>query len=984
MCGRVRLHGFSGLDAFAVLRYAGGVSAHVSIVSISERGMMPETGGSNQKGQTVTKDSSPDAKIELFRSLFRGRADVYPRRFESRKTGKAGYQPACANEWVRGVCEKPKIKCADCPNRRLLPVTDEVIRWHLSGRNDQGRDFVMGVYPMLQDETCHFLAVDFDRENWQEDAGAFLETCRQLDLPVALERSRSGNGGHVWFFFEEAISAGLARKLGSHVLTETMESRPEIGLGSYDRLFPNQDTLPKGGFGNLIALPLQKQARQRGNTVFLDGQFKPHPDQWSFLASVRGISRARTEALVREAESKGRIIGVRMAVIDEDDDAPWMAPPSRRRKEPPIIGPLPESLDLVLADEIYIAKENLPPGLRNRLLRLAAFQNPEFYRAQAMRLPTYDKPRIISCAEDHPKHFALPRGCLDEVQQALQALKIKPVVRDERCGGTPLNVSFCGTLRPEQQAAAKAMLGHDTGVLAATTAFGKTVIAAWLVAQRGVNTLVLVHRQQLQEQWIERLSTFLGMSSKMIGRLGGGRKKLTGTLDVALIQSLVRKGTVDDRVAAYGHLVVDECHHLSARSFELVARRAKAKFVTGLSATVTRKDGHHPIIFMQCGPVRYRVDAKKQAAARPFTHQVFVRPTGFRSLELPESDQRLEFHRLYEALRSDERRNTLICADVLSAVREGRSPLLLTERTEHLQLLAERLSPEIPHMIILQGGMGRKELRGALDHLAQLSNTTGRVILATGRYIGEGFDDPRLDTLFLALPVSWRGTIAQYAGRLHRLHEGKRAVRVYDYADLDVPMLARMFDKRCRGYEALGYTILLPASAVPGWPIEAPLPIDPEWKKDYAASVRRLIRDGVDTPLTNLFVHAARSPSPDAEGAGRARSASEAFLYRRLETLPETTGRFRLNVELPIPFDGWGRMEVDLFCMEAGVVIELDGAQHLADAEAYRRDRRKDALLQQNGYFVLRFLAEDAGKRLDHVLDTIMATLVHRRKNRRC
>lgn len=981
MCGRVRLHGFSGLDAFAVLRYAGGVSTHVSI---SECGTMPETGGSNQKSQTVTKDSSPDAKIELFRSLFRGRADVYPRRFESRKTGKAGYQPACANEWIRGVCEKPKIKCADCPNRRLLPVTDEVIRWHLSGRNDQGRDFVMGVYPMLQDETCHFLAVDFDRENWQEDAGAFLETCQQLDLPVALERSRSGNGGHVWFFFEEAISAGLARELGSHVLTETMESRPEIGLGSYDRLFPNQDTLPKGGFGNLIALPLQKQARQRGNTVFLDGQFKPHPDQWSFLASVRGISRARTEALVREAESKGRIIGVRMAVIDEDDDAPWTSPPSRRRKELPIIGPLPESLDLVLADQIYVAKENLPPGLRNRLLRLAAFQNPEFYRAQAMRLPTYDKPRIINCAEDHPKHFALPRGCLDEVQQTLQALKIKPVVRDERCGGTPLNVSFCGTLRPEQQAAAKAMLGHDTGVLAATTAFGKTVIAAWLVAQRGVNTLVLVHRQQLQEQWIDRLSAFLGMSSKMIGRLGGGRKKLTGTLDVALIQSLVRKGTVDDRVAAYGHLVVDECHHLSARSFELVARRAKAKFVTGLSATVTRKDGHHPIIFMQCGPVRYRVDAKKQATARPFTHQVFVRPTGFRSSELPESDQRVGFHRLYEVLRSDERRNALICADVLSAVREGRSPLLLTERTEHLQLLAERLSPKIPHVIVLQGGMGRKELRGALDHLAQLSNTTGRVILATGRYIGEGFDDPRLDTLFLALPVSWRGTIAQYAGRLHRLHEGKRAVRVYDYADLDVPMLARMFDKRCRGYEALGYTILLPASAVPGWPIEAPLPIDPEWKKDYAASVRRLIRDGVDTPLTNLFVHAARSPSPDAEGAGRARSASEAFLYRRLETLPETTGRFRLNVELPIPFDGWGRMEVDLFCMEAGVVIELDGAQHLADAEAYRRDRRKDALLQQNGYFVLRFLAEDAGKRLDHVLDTIMATLVHRRKNRRC
>ena len=978
MCNDWR--GFSGLDGFAVVRYTPSVSNHVSI---SERGMMSDTGGSDHQGQTVTKDSSPDAKIELFRSLFRGREDVYPRRFESRKTGKAGYQPACANEWIRGVCEKPKIKCADCTNRRLLPVTDEVIRWHLSGRNDQGRDFVMGVYPMLQDETCHLLAVDFDRENWQEDASAFIGTCRRFDLPATLERSRSGNGGHVWFFFEEAISAGLARKLGSHILTETMENRPEIGLGSYDRLFPNQDTLPKGGFGNLIALPLQRQARQRENTVFLDGQFKPHPDQWSFLASVRRISRVQVEMLVRDAESKGRIIGVRLAVMDEDDDSPWTAQPSRRRKEPPIVGRLPESLDLVLADEIYIAKENLPPGLRNRLLRLAAFQNPEFYRAQAMRLPTYDKPRIICCAEDHPKHFALPRGCLDEVQQVLQAMKIKPVVRDERCGGTALNVSFSGTLRPEQQAAAKAMLGHDIGVLAATTAFGKTVIAAWLIAQRGVNTLVLVHRQQLQEQWVERLSAYLGLSPKMIGRLGGGRKKLNGILDVALIQSLVRKGAVDDQIAAYGHLVVDECHHLSAHSFELVTRRAKAKYVTGLSATVTRKDGHHPIIFMQCGPVRYRVDAKKQAAARPFTHQVFVRPTGFRSLEPPESDQRVEFHRLYEALRSDERRNALICADVVSAVREGRSPLLLTERTEHLQLLAERLSSEIPHLIVLQGGMGRKELQSALDRLAQIPNAASRVILATGGYIGEGFDDPRLDTLFLALPVSWRGTIAQYVGRLHRLHEGKREVRVYDYADLDIPMLARMFDRRCRGYEALGYTILLPASAVPGWPVEAPLPIDPEWKKDYAASVRRLICDGVDTPLANLFVHAARSPSSDAVGTGRARSASEAFLYRRLETLPETAGRFRLNVELPISFDGRGRMEVDFFCAEAGVVIELDGAQHLADAEAYRRDRRKDALLQQNGYFALRFLAEDAGKHLDQVLDTILATLVHRRKNRR-
>jgi len=929
----------------------------------------------------VTQDSPPIAKIELFRSLFHGRTDIYPVRFESRKTGRTGYAPACANEWVRGVCEKPRIKCADCPNRRLLPVTDEMIRWHLSGQTDQGQNFVAGVYPMLLDESCCFLAADFDREAWKEDAGAFMETCSRLSLPAALERSRSGNGGHVWLFFEGAISANLARKLGSHILTETMESRPELGLGSYDRLFPNQDTLPKGGFGNLIALPLQKQARQQGNTVFLDDQFSPYPDQWSFLASLQKISRSRVETLVREAETKSRIVGVRMAITDEEDDVPWTAPPSRRH-EPPIPGLLPEKMELVLADQIYIAKENLPPALRNRLLRLAAFQNPEFYRAQAMRLPTYDKPRIICCVEDHPQHYALPRGCLEEVQENLRALKIKLAVRDERCFGKPLDVSFCGSLRPEQQLAAEAMLKHDTGVLAATTAFGKTVLAAWLIARRRVNTLVLVHRQQLLEQWIERLSVFLGLPAKSIGRIGGGRKKLNGEIDVALMQSLVRKGTVNDRVGDYGHLIVDECHHLSAVSFELLARRAKAKFVTGLSATVTRKDGHHPIIFMQCGPVRHRVDARKQAANRPFTHRVFVRPTGIRASNEPESDPRAEFQRLYEALRNDDARNKMICDDVLSAVREGRSPLLLTERTEHLQHLAQQLSSEIPEVVTLKGGMGRKDLKGTLDRLADIPDAVGRVILATGRFIGEGFDDPRLDTLFLTLPVSWRGTIAQYAGRLHRLHEGKREVRTYDYADLDIAMLARMFDKRCRGYEALGYSIMLPASAVPGWPVEVPLPIDPQWKQDYAASVRRLIRDGVDAPLANLFVHAAHSPSPDAEGVARARSASEAFLYRRLQTLPETNGRFRLNAELPIPFDGRGRMEADLLCAEARIVIELDGAQHLADAEAYRCDRRKDALLQQHGYFVLRFLAEDAGKRLDHILDTILATLAHRQRGR--
>ncbi len=879
---------------------------------------------------------------------------------------------------MSGICEKPRVKCADCQHRQFLPVADEVIRWHLSGRDDRGGDFVVGVYPMLLDETCFFLAIDFDKTSWRDDVRAVLETCRRINVPVALERSRSGNGGHVWMFFEDAVPAAMARRLGCHILTETMEHRPDIGLDSYDRFFPNQDTLPRGGFGNLIALPLQKRPREAGNSVFVDEQFVPHVDQWAFLSSIKRIARTTVEELVRDASGRGRIVGIRIAQAEEDDAKPWTALPSRRPVEPTLAGFLPERLELTLGDQIYIAKDQLSPAFRNRLLRIAAFQNPEFYKAQSMRLPVYGKPRIIDCAEDHPHHITLPRGCFDEVQALLSDLRVEVDIRDERFTGEPLDVNFEGELRSGQKTAAREILAHDIGVLSATTAFGKTVVAAWLIAERGVNTLILVHRRQLQDQWVERLSTFLGLPKKEIGRIGGGRKKLTGKLDVAIIQSLVRKGVVKDCVGDYGHLIVDECHHLSSRSFELVARRAKAKFVTGLSATVTRKDGHHPIIFMQCGPVRHRVDAKSEAVARPFGHTVLVRPTAFRPVTEANPDMRIQFQDLYRELIADVERNRIICDEVVQSVREGRSPLVLTERKEHLRLLETGLKSQIRHVVVLHGGTRPKESRAVAERLAGIPEDEDRVLLATGRYIGEGFDDSRLDTLFLTLPVSWQGTIAQYVGRLHRLHDGKAEVRVHDYADLNVPMLARMFDRRCKGYESVGYTVLLPGSAVPGWPVEIPLPVDPVWKNEYAASVRRLVRDGVDAPLANLFVHAARKMDPNAEGANRARSASEAFLYRRLETLPETSGRFRLNAELPIPFDGWGKMEVDLLCSPARLAIELDGAQHLAGADAYRRDRRKDALMQEHGYFVLRFLTEDVGKRLDAVLDAILRALSHR------
>ena len=484
-----------------------------------------------RRDRAVDNRSSPAMKVALFRSLFRGREDVYARRFESRKSGRSGYQPDCANEWERGVCEKPKIRCTECPHQRFRPVTDAVVTWHLQGHDDVGAPFVMGVYPMLPDETSYFLAVDFDKNSWRADASAVLETCHLLSIPAALERSRSGNGAHIWIFFDRAIAASLARRLGAHIITETMERRPELGLKSYDRFFPNQDTLPKGGFGNLIALPLQKHRRDRDNSVFLDPNFAPYADQWAFLSTIQRMDRPTVEHVLEQAEATGRIVGVLLPATEEETHVPWQTPPSRRRKDPPIAGPLPEMLELVLANEIYVAKEALPPALRNRLLRLASFQNPEFYRAQAMRLPVYDKPRIISCAEDHPSHISLPRGCLEHVQRLCADLKISVTVRDERYAGLPLAAEFRGELRPEQLVAAQAMLASDTGILAATTAFGKTVVAAWLIAQRRTNTLVLVHRAQLLEQWVERLRSFLYVPEQSIGRIGGGRRLGIGWRD---------------------------------------------------------------------------------------------------------------------------------------------------------------------------------------------------------------------------------------------------------------------------------------------------------------------------------------------------------------------------------------------------------------------------------------------------------------------
>ena len=757
-----------------------------------------EQKGSQPPGPVTNRSAACD-KIALFRSLFRGREDVFPQRWENTRRGKAGYAPACGNEWVPGLCDKPRIKCGACLNQAFLAVTDKVIDGHLRGRH------TVGVYPILPDETCWFVAADFDKRTWRQDAEAFLAACRAKRVPAALERSRSGNGGHVWVFFAEPVPAILARRLGAHLLTETMERNPDIGFVSYDRFFPSQDTLPAGGFGNLIALPLAAGPRENGNSLFLDDGFEPWPDQWAFLSSLRRLSLAETSEIVDEANRQGRIVGLRLPIDDEDQE-PWAAPPSRRLLVPRISAPLPEHVDAVLGDRIYIPRTGLPPALVNRLIRLAAFQNPAFYSAQAMRRSTFGIPRIVACAELLSHHIALPRGCREALEGLLEDLGIAVHLRDERNAGRRVETAFLGDLTPEQNAAAAAVMAHETGVLAATTAFGKTVVAASVIAARGTNTLVLVHRRQLMEQWIAQLRTFLDLPASAIGQMGGGKRNPTGIVDVAVIQSLVRKGEVDDIVADYGHLVVDECHHLSAVSFEAVACRAKARFVLGLSATVTRKDGHHPIVFMQCGPVRFRASAKAQARQRPFEHRAILRPTAFRMPEGADGE-RPPIQHVYAALAADEDRNDLIFNDVLQALEMGRSPILLTERKDHARYLADRLDGFARNVLLLRGGLGTKQRRKVMQRLKDVSETEERILIATGRYIGEGFDDARLDTLFLVMPVSWKGILAQYVGRLHRLHPAKREVLVYDYVDEWVPTLRRMSEKRIRGYGGLGYSV---------------------------------------------------------------------------------------------------------------------------------------------------------------------------------
>lgn len=741
--------------------------------------------------KSETEIMSPNAKVKLFRQLFHGREDVYPIRWESQQSGKAGYSPVCANEWRRGVCEKPRIKCSDCQHSLYVPVTDNVIVRHLKG------EITAGVYPLLADDRCYFLAIDFDDDDWRGDAQAVMQTCQMNGLPAALEISRSGNGAHLWLFFASPTPARDVRRLGTALISATCARTRQLKLTSYDRLFPNQDTMPKGGFGNLIALPLQKHPRELGRSVFVDVNLQPMPDQWAFLENIKPLPQDRIEATLTKLVGDRHPLDIAYAdVPDENADTPWIraAKPDIRLSDA-----LPKAVRATIGNQLYIEKAGLPQSLMNRLIRLAAFQNPAFYKAQAMRMSTWNIARIIGRAEDRQKHLALPRGCLSDVKSLLAANKVELRLEEARTLGQPFHASFTGVLRRDQQDALAEVVKHDFGMLVAPTAFGKTVTAAAVIAHRKVSTLVLVHRADLMRQWQERLGSFLELNGLKIGVIGAGKKKTTGMLDIAVMQSLTRRDDLPELLSQYGQIIIDEAHHLSAQSFEAALNEASSRYVLGLSATPVRSNGHHPIIFMQCGPIRH--------VAKQPTHVPKELVVQVRHMPSPSIPPHASIQETIRLLSEDNERNARIVADAMAALNAGRKVLLLTKRTEHLDLLYDQLKGILHPCFLLHGRMKSKERQNIIQALASLPKDMPHILLASAQLVGEGFDHAPLDTLILTLPISWAGTLQQYAGRLHREHSSKIDVLIHDYVELDNPQLSRMWEKRQRGYRAMGYRV---------------------------------------------------------------------------------------------------------------------------------------------------------------------------------
>lgn len=764
----------------------------------------------------MDKQAEEQRRINLFMKLFVARRDVYAKRWETTE-GRKGYSPVCANFW-QDVCPKrlrKPVKCNECNAHKWQPFTEQEARQHLLGTDEKGKSFVAGTYALLEDSTCKFLAFDFDDHDgsacyWQDEALGLRKICHAYGIDSALERSRSGNGAHVWLFFAQPIAAKTARLFGRLLLGKGAEVMHQTDFNTFDRMLPNQDEMPAGGLGNLIALPLQGLPRKQHNSVFVDENWQAVADQWGYLANIKPLTADFVAEKIKAwSESKAIVVQEECADYTEQS-RPWEGKRVLSLEAKDFTG----KLQITLANCIYIPKAAVKPRSLNRIRQLATFSNPQFYKMQAMHYSTKQIPRRIQCFREVDDYVTLPRGLLTDLTSLLSEAKVPFVFEDCRNQGKAIKVSFKGKLQPGQQEAADVMLAHDGGILGAATGFGKTVLGTYLIARRKVNTLILVHNRELMRQWQQDIEKFLQIDevlpiikgkrkTSIVGTLYSGRDSLHGIVDIAMISSLGRDDDVDERLQDYGMVIMDECHHAGAATFENVLWNVKAKYVYGLTATPVRDDGHEKIMFMQLGPLRYRLTEKERGKMQDFRHEIYPRFTAF----APVTTDRATINDFYKLLIGDKERNALLLADILNSLAEGRTPLVLTKFKEHAEYIYEQLQAHDIYAVLLLGGGSAKERQERQNRLHEAEKQKKIAIIATGKYIGEGFNFPRLDTLFLTVPISWKGNLAQYAGRLHRDFSGKENVIIYDYVDVHVKMLERMYQKRLKAYAAMGYAL---------------------------------------------------------------------------------------------------------------------------------------------------------------------------------
>ena len=799
-----------------------GVS-YANIVSGDAEGVVelydPDQGARIKKFDVTDKIAS-----DFFMMFCRGRKDVYDLRYTNPKTGKNGYYSQCFNRWDRGchIQKKDGVRCKDCELRAYKPVTLPLIKAHMNGTDPNGND-VVAIYPMLENNLCQLLVFDFDNhakgaeqedyanidDGWKEEINALRHICKNLDVDAAVERSRSGRGAHLWIFFKEMVPARLARRFGFALLEKGAESVNLKSFKYYDRMIPTQDALPEGGLGNVIALPLQGMALKSGNSAFIDENWNAYEDQLNVLAGTRRLTRQGIEDYLSLWYSTGSISE------DNGTDAPW------DKNSEIEAGSVKGVVRIVLADRIYIDSTGMSNKTKRQLRRMATFSNKQYFQNQAMDMPNYDESRFIYLGSDEGKYIVLPRGLREEILKKFDNAGISYKIEDKRTKGQELNISFRGELRESQIPAVETMLENETGILHAATAFGKTVVCCDMIARRGISTLILVDRADLMNQWIKRLEEFLDIDEELpeyqtktgrtrkrkslIGNLQGAHDTLTGIVDVAMIRSLKKKDGFHPKLKEYAQVYFDECHHAASDSAIEVLQEINAKYVYGVTATPKRGDGKEKINEFLLGPIRYRFTAKDRAEEQNINHLVYPRFT--RTVKPHHLSKTPYGNDAYELIRNNDVRDEQIIRDVADCVQAGRTPVVLTKYVDHAKKLSERLKTYADRLILLTGANGTKARRAQVEELNKVDNSDSLILVGTGSLLGEGFDFPRLDTLFMATPVSGENVVEQYVGRLNRDYDGKENVIVYDYVDSHIPKFDKMYSARMKAYKKIGYEL---------------------------------------------------------------------------------------------------------------------------------------------------------------------------------